>query len=236
MVGRNDTSAWATAQTMGSLSSKNNLSQVRSHTKIEAFSLPIVSIYNRANNNSELVHSQIGAFRVKIEDIPAVLQSLADEIKSLKTEIYSLTKRVSSIESAGGPAGRAKKIRPIKVLIDAEASNLFWQCSPKQHALVQMIFIKKTTPSIAARFDVTEGGAKSQIRYLCGRLHVTSKAEIIANYEPIWMRSADQEYFDKAKIPKYWAENFAHFSYKEARKKDKFFKEICLTNYRTSSV
>ena len=198
--------------------------------------MPIVSIYNRANNNSDLVHSQIGAFRVKIEDVPAVLQSMVEEIQSLKTEIHSLTKRISSIESAGGLKGRASKGKIIKTLLKTESKKLFWQCSPKQHALIQMIILKSTTPDIAKRFNVTETGAKSLVRYLCKRLHVTSKAEIIANYEPIWMRANDNDFLERAKIPKSWAENFAHLSYEEARKKDKYFKDIFLTYYRASSL
>lgn len=164
-------------------------------------------------------------------DINAVMsqvKSLNDTVSQLQYEIRNLSDRIAFLESKS----KVKHETPARKLSHSEALDCYWHCSPKQHAVIQMIFMHMTTPSIANRLDVSENGAKSQVRYLCNKLHVNTKTEIIANYESIWIETPEDEYFQRTKIPKFWYKKYAHLSYKVAERKDDYFKIICKTNYR----
>lgn len=156
------------------------------------------------------------------------VNELNDTVSKLQYEIKTLSNRVHFLESNA----RVRVERKVKKITSTEVFDAYWHCSPKQHAVIQMIFMRMTTPNIANRLNVTENGAKSQVRYLCKKLRVSSKKEIINNYEPLWSETPEEEFLQRAKIPKFWSKTYAHLSYEQAQRKDEYFKAICETNYR----
>lgn len=161
----------------------------------------------------------------KYENANTRLIGVEEQFNSL----HDLTDRISSLENIMG----ARKVDTVTPVLDRyEAYDAYKNCSPKQHAVIQMIFDGKTTPEIAERLSVTENGAKSQVRYLCNRLKVNSKSEIILNYKSIWEDMSDDDYFNLTKIPKNWCKKYGNLNYNVAKRKDDYFTIICETNYR----
>ena len=195
---------------------------------LEKILLEFVDLSKQVNSYKDIMYD----YRKQNEETQSELRKLKelDSKLELMDEILGRLKNLEDIVS------NRSTPKPEPVIEREEAETVYWLCSPKQHAVIQMIFAGKTTPEIAARLDVTENGAKSQVRYLCNRLKVNSKSDIIKTYRPIWEETNSETYLMKTKIPKDWCSKYGHLNYSIAKRKDNYFTIICETNYRRPTV
>jgi len=142
------------------------------------------------------------------------LEARLDEVEKVKTESISTSPKV-------------------KLLNSEEATSLFWLCSPRQHALIQLVVVLGfTNQDLAKRFGVTVPSIKTRFRHMCGRLSIKGRADLEANYRPIFDSADDEQYQESARITKDWAREYGKLTFEQAKKNDPYFKDICETHYR----
>ncbi len=162
---------------------------------------------------------------------------LKSELEELKSQLHVsqvdanlLRNRVEALESF-----HKHSLMPDENLgeIDTDAAKAnFWSISPKQHAILQLIFLEYTNVSIAERLNVSEGAAKSYVRNLCESLCVSSRIQARDVYLPVFNGVDSAEYQEQAEISKDWAVQYAGLSFDEAKKLDPYFSIICIKRYR----
>lgn len=187
---------------------------------------------------------------VHTELIQAVL-SLGKSIDKLSQDVGDLTNQLnhqggntqtqnleSRVELLATNLQRVQLVTGINPITEpdtithADALKLFWHCSPRQHAILQMLLNHQTSLDIAKRIGTTEGGARSQVRYLISKLSLTSRRAVIHNFKEIFFDADPEEYLAKTKIQKEWFDLYGGLSYDQAEKLDSHFITICKTNYR----
>ncbi len=172
-----------------------------------------------------------------INELTDYVLRLKEEVGELGKENRALEKRVEELESVGAVGAVQVSLLPkIKMLNVDQATELFWVCTPRQHAFIQLILEGFSNQEIADRLNSSLSSIKTRFRHLCGRLSIKGRADLEANYKPIFEYADDQRYLANAKIAKTWAAEYAKLAFKQAKKKDPYFKIICETNYRGVSM
>ncbi|MEY8240988.1 MAG: hypothetical protein RPT25_11630 [Cycloclasticus sp.] len=153
--------------------------------------------------------------------------ALADQMQTIR----KLEARIVEIEKV---KTESISISPkFKLLNPEEAISLFWLCSPRQHALIQLVVVLGfRNQDLADRLGITLSSVKTRFRHMCGRLSIKGRADLEANYKPIFESIDDDQYQESARITKEWAREYGKLSYEQAKKDDPYFKDICETHYR----
>ncbi|MEY8193414.1 MAG: hypothetical protein RPR28_01045 [Cycloclasticus sp.] len=120
----------------------------------------------------------------------------------------------------------------IKMLDDGVANNLIWVCTPTQHSLILLILTGASNQEIADRVGTTVASIKTRFRHLCGRLSIKGRADLNANYKLVIKEASDEDFLERAQIPKDWAEKYGKLTFKQAKNKDPYHVTICETHYR----
>ncbi len=169
------------------------------------------------------------------------LSELTDQILRLTNRLEDLEKanrdlgsRVSQLEGLGVEHRVAMPV--VRILDVAKAKTLFWMCTPRQHAMIQLVLSGFSNLEIADRLDSTVPSIKTRFRHLCGRLSIKGRAELEANFKSLLEAADDEEYQSSTRIPKNWAVEYGKLTFKQAKKKDPYFKDICETNYRGATM
>lgn len=168
------------------------------------------------------------------------MESMADEalLKAIAKKVELMEQRTSQIEERLEylirliEKGSATKGEDQVTYSDPEIVEAFWRCSPRQHAIIQMIVNGFTSAKIANRIGTTHEGAKSQIRYLYDRLGVRGKMMLEDKCAPLWKNADEETYLESARIPKDWFFKYGNMDREEAIEQDEYYTAICTTNYR----
>ncbi len=153
--------------------------------------------------------------------------ALADQEKIIR----SLETRVDELES--GKAESISTSPKVKILISDEATTLFWLCSPRQHALIQLVLVLGfTNQDLSDRLGVSLGSIKTRFRHMGGRLSIKGRSDLLANYRDIFENADETQYQETARFTKEWAKEYGRLSFKQAKKTDPYFTDICETRYR----
>lgn len=169
-----------------------------------------------------------------INELTDYVLRLKQEVGDLGRENREMLKRIEALESAG--TVKVSLLPQVTILDVSQATELFWVCTPRQHALIQLIFEGLSNKEIADRLESSESSIKTRFRHLCGRLSIKGRADLEANYKPILANAEVERYEGSARIIKAWAKEYGRLTYEQARKKDPYFKIICETNYRGITI
>lgn len=156
-----------------------------------------------------------------------VISEQNKEIKKLNEFILKLAKPTS--------ASRLSPNMP-KLLEVNKADYLFWQCSPVQHAFIQLLLAEFSNQDIADRLDTSLSSIKTRFRHLCGRLDIKRRIDLKLNYESIFENADSDKYLASARIDKNWAIKYGQQTFKKAKKEDPYHKIICETRYRGATM
>lgn len=170
------------------------------------------------------------------------VSELTDHVLRLSTAIADQEKKIRDLESRIDEIEQVKResvsVTPkVKLLNIDDATILFWKCSPRQHALIQLVIVLgSSNQELADRFGLTLASIKTRFRHMCGRLSITGRSDLEANYKSIF-EAADAEYYEEStRIEKTWARVYGRYTFKQAQKKDPYHKVICETHYRGANL
>lgn len=173
-------------------------------------------------DETELINQML-RFSNELADQRKLISAQGEKIQYLEAFISKLEKTHSV------PAS----ITPMVRLLDrSHAEQLFWVCTPIQHAVVQLVLTGFSNQEIADRLDTSVASIKTRFRHICKRLSIKGRADLKTNYQPILEAANAEEYEASARIIKGWAEKYGKLTFKQAKAKDPFHKDICETNYR----
>lgn len=169
------------------------------------------------------ITAQMLRFSNELADLRKLISDQADEIKELKKFKEKLEKTHSV------PVNVSPMVRHLET---SQAEKLFWVCTPIQHAVIQLILAGFSNQEIADRLDTSLASIKTRFRHLCGRLSIKGREDLKTNYKPIFDAADAEEYKTSARIIKSWAEKYGKLTFKQAKSKDPYHKDICETHYR----
>ncbi len=173
-------------------------------------------------NTAELT-DQVIRLMNRIEDLERNEKNLGEVMKGLEARVA----KYESIQER--PAALSPKVT---LLNSEQAEELFWVCTPVQHAVIQLILAGFSNQEIADRLDTSLASIKTRFRHLCGRLSIKGRADLETNYKPIFDDADTETYKTQSRLIKSWAKTYGKLTFKQAKKSDPYHKDICETNYR----
>lgn len=151
---------------------------------------------------------------------------------TMQETVHNLVLRVDELERQLADRDNPNMPTPVRRLDETQAKDLYWVCTPVQHAMIQLIFEGFTNQKLASRLNSNENSIKARFRHLCSRLAIKNRAELEANYRNLFELSSEEYYLRLAHIPKNWAVKYGELTFSQASKEDPYYGVICETRYR----